>query len=104
MSITTVRSFRDVSASATPDRFVHVTIGDQTFQMHPGTAGELRKQLENAHDLLLEMPYDSRITGARWRASDPLALDVTTADGSSVVALVEPLSLQQIHTLQNRIG
>jgi hypothetical protein len=57
MSITTVGSFRDVSASATPDRFVHVTIGDQTLRMHPGTAGELRHQLEAAYNSLLEMPY-----------------------------------------------
>jgi len=69
MSITTVGSFRDVSASATSDRFVHVIIGDQAFRMHPGTAGELRHQLEAAYNSLLEMPY----TPSRAKAADEVA-------------------------------
>jgi hypothetical protein len=57
MNVVTVPSFKDVSATATSERFIHVRIGDQAFQMHPGTAGELLHQLRNAHDSLLEMPY-----------------------------------------------
>ena len=60
MSVVIVPSFRNVSATATAERFIHVQINDQTFQMHPGTAGELLHQLETAHNSLLEMEYCPR--------------------------------------------
>jgi len=60
MLFTMVPSHKDVSASATPERFVRVTIGQQTFQMHPGTAAELLHQLKAAHDSLLEVQYCQR--------------------------------------------
>lgn len=71
MNLVIVPSFKNVSATATAERFIHVRINDQTFQMHPGTAGELLHQLETTHNSLLEMSY----TPTQAKAADEAEAD-----------------------------